>query len=143
MLRRLLFTSLFTVPGLFGLSLWTGVGPVDDWVHNCEVRQSYLDRLEAMESEVVKLRVQGRSEQDIAKIMVPKRNEAKALVRTKMRPKQVSQLEERNRARYGDPAGPTVQWMADQHGGNWTEVVEATTDSNEMYDLSCLPWFTP
>lgn len=140
-MRRVLVMALFTVPGLFGLSLWTGVGPVDDWVHNCQVRQSYLDRLDAMKSEVKKLRVQNRSEQDIAKIMVPRRNQAKALAREKMSRKQVERLEERNRTRYGDPMGPTVQWMYERHGGDWNEVVAASTDSNEFYNLSCIPWF--
>ncbi|ACY97134.1 MULTISPECIES: hypothetical protein [Thermomonospora] len=139
-MRRLII-ALLVLPSTFGLSLWTGFGPFDDWVHNCQVRQQYLDRLEAMRVEVNKLRVEGRSEKEIAEIMVPRHNEAKALVRTKMKAKEVAKLEERNRARYGDPMGPTVEWMHAQHGGNWHEVVEATLDSNRLYDLSCLPWF--
>lgn len=140
-MRRMIITLLFTVPGMLTLSFWTGVGPVDDWVHNCEVRQSYLDRLDAMEAEVEKMRIQGRSEQEIARIMVPKRNQAKALVRAKMKAKHVARLEERNRNRYGDPNGPTIEWMWHRYGGNWNKIVEASTDSNEAYDLSCIPWY--
>jgi hypothetical protein len=139
-MRRLIVTILM-LPGSFGLSMWTGIGPADDWLHDCQVRQQYLDRLEAMDVEVDKLRVQGRSEQEIARIMVPRRNQAKALVRTKMKAKQVAKLEERNKARYGDPLGPTVDWMYTRYGGNWHDIVEASTDSNKLYNLSCLPWF--
>ncbi|MBA9004286.1 MULTISPECIES: hypothetical protein [Thermomonospora] len=138
---RRLIVSVLMLPGSFALSMWTGYGPADDWVHNCQVRQQYLDRLDAMRVEIHKLRVQGRSEQEIARIMVPRRNQAKALVRTKMRAKDVRRLEERNKARYGDPLGPTVEWMHAQYGGNWHDIVEATTESNRLYNLSCLPWF--
>lgn len=138
-MRRLLIAALL-LPGSFALSLWTGYGPLDDWVYNCQVRQQYLDRLEAMRVEIHKMRVEGRSEQEIARIMVPRRNQAKALVRTKMKAKDVRRLEERNKARYGDPLGPTVEWMHAKHGGNWHDVVEATTESNGLYTLSCFPW---
>ncbi|MFF5260269.1 hypothetical protein ACFY4C_15080 [Actinomadura viridis] len=139
-MRRLVVTLLL-LPGLFGLSLWTGIGPADDWVNNCQVRQSYLDRLEAMEVDINRLRVQGRSEQEIARLMVPRRNEAKALVRSKMKAKDVRKLEERNRARYGNPQGPSIDWMWARHGGNWHDIVEASTESNAFYDISCIPWF--
>ncbi|REE95573.1 hypothetical protein [Thermomonospora umbrina] len=139
-MRRLIITALM-LPGSFSLSLWTGYGPADDWVHNCQVRQQYLDHLDAMKVEIYRLRVQGRPEQEIARTMVPRRNQAKALVRTKMKRRQVRKLEERNIARYGDPLGPSVAWMQAQHGGNWHDIVESTTDSNELYNLSCVFWF--
>ncbi|MEW2359665.1 hypothetical protein [Spirillospora sp. NPDC029432] len=138
---RRLVASILLLPGSFGLSMWTGVGPADDWVHNCQVRQSYLDRLEAMDVEIKRMRIQGRSEQEIARAMVPKRNEAKALVRTKMKVKDVRKLEERNKARYGSPQGPTIEWMYARHGGNWNEIVEASTDSNAFYDITCIPFY--
>lgn len=139
-MRRLIITALM-LPSSFALSLWTGYGPADDWVHNCQVRQQYLDRLDAMKVEIHRLRVQGRPEQEIARIMVPRRNQAKALVRTKMKRREVRKLEERNRARYGDPLGPSIEWMYAQHGGNWHDIVESTTDSNELYNLSCIFWY--
>lgn len=139
-MRRLVATILL-LPGSFGLSMWTGVGPADDWVHNCQVRQSYLDRLEAMEIEIRRMRIQGRTEQEIARAMVPKRNEAKKLVRTKMKVKDVRKLEERNQARYGSPHGPTIEWMHARHGGNWNAIVEASTESSAFYDLTCIPFY--
>jgi DNA-binding CsgD family transcriptional regulator len=139
-MRRLAVTLLL-LPGSFGLSMWTGVGPADDWVHTCEVRQSYLDRLEAMEVEVNRMRIQGRSEQEIARVMVPKRNQARSLVRAKMKLKDIRRQEQRDQARYGSPHGPTIEWMYARHGGNWHEIVEASLDSNGFYDVSCIPWY--
>ncbi|GAA2448936.1 hypothetical protein GCM10010191_78020 [Actinomadura vinacea] len=138
---RRLAVSLLLLSGLFGLSVWTGVGPADDWVHGCEVRQAYLDRLESMEVDVNRMRIQGKTEQEIARAMVPRRNEAKSLVRSKMKVKDVRKLDQRNQARYGSPQGPTVEWMYARHGGNWHEIVEASLDSNGFFDVSCIPWF--
>ncbi|WP_146779100.1 DUF1003 domain-containing protein [Actinomadura craniellae] len=140
-MRRTTIMLLVVVPCLFGLSVWTGVGPADDWVRKCQNRQALLDRLEVMEAEVDRLRVAGRSEQEIARLMVPRRNEAAVVEQSGMTNSELAKLRERNRLRYGDPAGPTLQWMWHHHGGNWHNMVEATLDTNEAYDFICSAWF--
>ncbi|MFI8437247.1 hypothetical protein ACIGJO_26605 [Streptomyces sp. NPDC079020] len=98
-----------------------------------EVRVRYhllLDRMKAVEQ---RMRDEGRSDEEIARVLVDMRNEAKDITRAGMSPEAVAMLEARNIAKYGNPLGPTADQLFARYG-SWSEVIDAATRSNAAVD---------
>ncbi|MEE1736513.1 hypothetical protein [Streptomyces sp. BE147] len=98
-----------------------------------EVRVRYhqlLDRMEAVERQ---MRAEGRSDEEIARVLVDMRNEAKDITRAGMSPEAVAMLEARNIAKYGNPLGPTADQQFARYG-SWAKVIDAATRSNAAVD---------
>ncbi|MFI1225552.1 MULTISPECIES: hypothetical protein [unclassified Streptomyces] len=96
-------------------------------------RMRYHHLLEDMERTECALRAEGRSEEDIARVLVRMRNDAKDVVRAGMTPEQVAELEARNQKKYGNPLGPTADQLYLKYG-SWEKVSEAATRSSAAVD---------
>ncbi|MFG2138830.1 hypothetical protein [Streptomyces sp. NPDC048650] len=98
-----------------------------------EVRIRYhhlLDRMREVEQE---MRAEGRSDEEIARVLVTMRNDAKDITRAGMSPEAVQVLEERNTIKYGNPLGPTADQLYAKYG-NWPDVIAATTRTSPAVD---------
>ncbi|WP_405682164.1 hypothetical protein [Streptomyces sp. NBC_00057] len=98
-----------------------------------EIRIRYHQLLDSMEHVEERMRAEGRSDEDIARVLVAMRNEAKDITRAGMSPEAVKALEARNMAKYGNPLGPTADQQFARYG-NWAAVIDAATRSNAAID---------
>lgn len=96
-------------------------------------RIQYHHLLEDIQRQECTLRAEGRSEEDIARTLVQRRNDAKDIVRAGMTPEQVTELEARNQKKYGNPLGPTADQLYVKYG-SWAKVTEAATRSSSAVD---------
>ncbi|MFF2324939.1 MULTISPECIES: hypothetical protein [unclassified Streptomyces] len=104
-----------------------------EWAEAREVRIRYHQLLDSMERVEDRMRAEGRSDEEIARVLVTLRNEAKDITRAGMSPEAVQALEERNMAKYGNPLGPTADQQFAKYG-SWAAVVDAATRSNAAID---------
>ncbi|MFI5751221.1 hypothetical protein ACIBBE_36140 [Streptomyces sp. NPDC051644] len=95
-----------------------------------EVRIRYHQLLDSMERVEDRMRAEGRSDEEIARVLVEMRNEAKDITRAGMSPEA---LEARNMAKYGNPLGPTADQQFAKYG-SWAAVIDAATRSNAAID---------
>ncbi|MEV0322881.1 hypothetical protein ACIBKX_15130 [Streptomyces sp. NPDC050658] len=98
-----------------------------------EVRLRYHQLLDTMEVVADHMHEEGRSDEDIARVLVEMRNQAKDITRAGMSPEAVEALEQRNMAKYGNPLGPTADQLYAKYG-SWAEVIEASTRSSAAVD---------
>ncbi|MCX4679390.1 hypothetical protein OG413_29570 [Streptomyces sp. NBC_01433] len=98
-----------------------------------EVRVRYHQLLDEMESVEQRMREEGRSDEEIARVLVTMRNEAKDITRAGMSPEAVAMLEARNLAKYGNPLGPTADQQYARYG-SWAKVIDAATRSSAAVD---------
>lgn len=98
-----------------------------------EVRVRYHQLLDEMESVEQRMREEGRSDEEIARVLVTMRNEAKDITRAGMSPEAVAMLEARNLAKYGNPLGPTADQQYARYG-SWAKVIDAATRSSTAVD---------
>lgn len=97
-----------------------GTSPADA----ASIRSQYLDRVASMRTTEQAMRAADSSEQEIANTLVNLRNEAKVAARALMNPDDVTKLEARNLAKYGNPVGPNADGLYDRYG-SWDEVIKA------------------
>jgi hypothetical protein len=88
------------------------------------MRLRYLEGIQALETTENEMRRLGRTTEQIARQLVGDRNALKVETRALMKPEEVAQLEARNLKKYGDPVGPTPEWLFDKYG-SWDKVLEA------------------
>ncbi|MGW5735102.1 MULTISPECIES: hypothetical protein [Streptomyces] len=98
-----------------------------------EVRLRYHDLLDTMERVADRMHEEGRSDEEIARVLVDMRNEAKDITRAGMTPEAVAALEERNMKKYGNPLGPTADQQFAKYG-SWAAVIEASTRTSAAVD---------
>ncbi|MFD9421305.1 hypothetical protein [Streptomyces sp. NPDC060054] len=98
-----------------------------------QVRVRYHQLLDEMESAEQRMREESRSDEEIARVLVTMRNEAKDIARAEMSPVAVAVLETRNLAKYGNPLGPTADQQYAKYG-SWAEVSDAATRSSAAVD---------
>ncbi|MEV2250408.1 hypothetical protein AB0I94_07520 [Streptomyces sp. NPDC050147] len=98
-----------------------------------EVRLRYHQLLDTMERVADRMREEGRSDEEIARVLVDMRNDAKDITRAGMTPAQVEALEERNMKKYGNPLGPTADQQFAKYG-SWAAVIEAATRTSTAVD---------
>ncbi|MDD4959023.1 MAG: hypothetical protein PHS51_06710 [Gallionella sp.] len=104
------------------------------WSKNRAIRQSYNAILYRMITTTKTMAAAGKTEKAIAEKLVALRNEAKIVERAKMESRDVAVLEARNMNKYGNPIGPTVEWLL-ANGKTYEEIIESATDSNIWYNL--------
>lgn len=98
-----------------------------------EVRLRYHQLLDTMERVADRMHEEGRSDEEIARVLVDMRNEAKDITRAGMTPEQVEALEQRNMKKYGNPLGPTADQQFAKYG-SWAGVIEAATRTSAAVD---------
>lgn len=98
-----------------------------------EVRMRYHELLDQMEQVEQQMRDEGRSDEEIARVLVNMRNEAKDITRAGMSPEAVALLEARNMVKYGNPLGPTADQQFARYG-SWDKVIDAATRSSAAVD---------
>lgn len=98
-----------------------------------EVRMRYHELLDHMEQVEQRMRDEGRSDEEIARVLVNMRNEAKDITRAGMSPEAVALLEARNMVKYGNPLGPTADQQFARYG-SWDKVIDAATRSSAAVD---------
>ncbi|MFF1698694.1 hypothetical protein ACFVXC_34555 [Streptomyces sp. NPDC058257] len=98
-----------------------------------EVRLRYHALLDTMERVADRMHEEGRSDEEIARVLVDMRNDAKDITRAGMTPEAVQALEQRNMKKYGNPLGPTAEQQFLKYG-SWHKVIEAATRSSAAVD---------
>ncbi|MFC9243741.1 hypothetical protein ACFT7S_06705 [Streptomyces sp. NPDC057136] len=98
-----------------------------------EVRMRYHELLDHMGQVEQQMRDEGRSDEEIARVLVNMRNEAKDITRAGMSPDAVALLEARNMVKYGNPLGPTADQQFAKYG-SWDKVIDAATRSSAAVD---------
>lgn len=98
-----------------------------------EVRLRYHQLLDTMEHVADRMHEEGRSDEEIARVLVDMRNEAKDITRAGMTPEAVQALEQRNMKKYGNPLGPTADQQFAKYG-SWAKVIEASTRTSAAVD---------
>ncbi|MEU6674705.1 hypothetical protein [Streptomyces sp. NPDC046853] len=98
-----------------------------------EVRLRYHQLLDTMERVADRMHEEGRSDEEIARVLVAMRNEAKDITRAGMTPEAVEALEQRNMKKYGNPLGPTADQQFMKYG-SWAEVIKASTRTSAAVD---------
>ncbi|MGW5860932.1 hypothetical protein ACWFRJ_01995 [Streptomyces sp. NPDC055239] len=98
-----------------------------------EVRLRYHALLDTMERVADRMHEEGRSDEEIARVLVDMRNEAKDITRAGMTPEAVQALEQRNMKKYGNPLGPTAEQQFLKYG-SWRKVIEAATRTSAAVD---------
>lgn len=98
-----------------------------------EVRLRYHQLLDTMERVADRMHEEGRSDEEIARVLVAMRNEAKDITRAGMSPEAVEALEQRNMKKYGNPLGPTADQQYAKYG-SWAKVIEASTRTSAAVD---------
>lgn len=98
-----------------------------------EVRARYHQSLDEMESAERRMREEGRSDEEIARVLAAMRNEAKDVTRAGMSSEAVAVLEARNLAKYGNPLGPTADQQYARYG-SWAKAIDAATRSSAAVD---------
>lgn len=98
-----------------------------------EVRLRYHRLLDTMERVADRMHEEGRSDEEIARVLVDMRNEAKDITRAGMSPEAVQALEQRNMEKYGNPLGPTADQLFAKYG-SWAKVIDAATRSSAAVD---------
>ncbi|MFE7567558.1 hypothetical protein ACFU76_11400 [Streptomyces sp. NPDC057539] len=98
-----------------------------------EVRIQYHHLLDRMRQVADGMRAEGASDEDIARVMVDMRNDAKDITRAGMSPEAIRLLEERNMKKYGNPLGPTADQLYAKYG-SWQAVIEASTRTSPEVD---------
>lgn len=66
----------------------------------------------------------GESPEVVARAAIAMRNALKVQFREGLPQAVISEMERRNLGKYGDPIGPTPQWLFEKYG-NWEEVANA------------------
>jgi hypothetical protein len=89
-----------------------------------EIRKQYLSIVNSMKSTETSMREAGASDEDIARTLNGLRNQAKVVTRALMNPDDVPALEARNMAKYGDPIGPSADYLFERYG-SWQSVIDA------------------
>ncbi|MER8091009.1 hypothetical protein ABTZ57_39645 [Streptomyces sp. NPDC094048] len=105
----------------------------EQWAQAREIRIRYHELLDSMERVEDRMRAEGRSDEEIARVLVAMRNEAKDITRAGMSPEAVKALEARNMVKYGNPLGPTADQQFAKYG-SWAAVIDAATRSNAAVD---------
>ncbi|SCF95508.1 hypothetical protein [Streptomyces sp. Ncost-T10-10d] len=81
-----------------------------------------------------RMRADGRSDEEIARVPVAMRNEAKDITRAGMSPEAVKAPEARDMAKYGNPLGPTTDQQFAKYG-SWAAVIDAAPRSNASIEF--------
>ncbi|MEV0522623.1 hypothetical protein AB0I66_04310 [Streptomyces sp. NPDC050439] len=98
-----------------------------------EVRLRYHHLLDTMERVADRMHEEGRSDEEIARVLVDMRNDAKDITRAGMTPEAVEALEQRNMKKYGNPLGPTADQQFAKYG-SWAAVIKAATRTSAAVD---------
>ncbi|MEV7613267.1 hypothetical protein [Streptomyces sp. NPDC089799] len=107
--------------------------PMDQKVEAQRTRMSYHRLLEDMHQTEADMRAAGATDEEIARELVDMRNQAKEITRAGMTPEEVRVLEERNRAKYGNPLGPTADQLYAKYG-TWQQVIDASMRTSYAVD---------
>jgi hypothetical protein len=89
------------------------------------LRIEYENEVSDLSGLVSTLRNKGKSSEEIAKIVVPKRNDLKEKYRELTSPDLVRKYEQRNVKKYGHPVGPTAEQLKSQ-GKTWDEIIDGS-----------------
>lgn len=98
-----------------------------------ETRLRYHQLLDTMEAVADHMHEEGRSDEEIARVLVDMRNQAKDITRAGMTPEEVQALEQRNMKKYGNPLGPTADQQYAKYG-SWATVIKAATRTSAAVD---------
>jgi hypothetical protein len=92
------------------------------------LRKAYVDEVAALSDEVEALRSAGKSAEEIARQVSAERRAIGIKYKDLTPPELLEQITTRNLEKYGDPLGPTVDWLR-ANGKTWEQIIESATRS--------------
>lgn len=105
---------------------------------NRQARQVYLDQVATIAGEDAKWRAEGLPAEERARRAFAIRHEARMTARAMMSdPAELAALQERDRAKYGDPDGPSFAWLCERARAKGLEgdaVYESIVESAQRTD---------
>ncbi|MGJ3629381.1 hypothetical protein AB5I41_25620 [Sphingomonas sp. MMS24-JH45] len=96
-------------------------------------RRSYQREVLALRLLAERLTREGQGEEAVARALVAARNALKVRFRALDDPALVALMEARNRAKYGDPLGPSADALLVRYG-DWQRVIEAACRPARLID---------
>ena len=107
---------------------------VFDDVFITEVRHEYEDAVRGLSSRAANMRAAGKSSETIARDVHAKRRCLAAVFKDRTPEPYRSKIYARTIAIYGDPIGPTIEWLR-KSGKSWDDIVASATRPGDMpYD---------
>ncbi len=92
------------------------------------LRREYVRKVESLWDEAIELLRQGSGEESVARHVFARRNRLKETYRSLTPPEMLSKIEKRNIEKYGNPNGPTIEWLRSS-GKTWQQIIESACRS--------------
>lgn len=104
------------------------------WLANRKIRAAYLRGVKEIRNIVSSGKAAGKSVKEIAEAAVGIRNTAKVAAREFMDPGDVAKLAQRNKEKYGDPIGPTIEWLFEKNG-SYQAIIDSSLRTSNFYNF--------
>jgi DNA repair exonuclease SbcCD ATPase subunit len=90
------------------------------------LRQQYVQEVEALTAEAERLGNEGKTAEEIARTLHARRRELGVTYKNMTPPGTLARIYERNLQKYGDPLGPTIEWLRDR-GKSWEDIIASAS----------------
>lgn len=95
-------------------------------LENFKVRGRYEAEVQGLRDTAEAMKRAGLSPEEIARKLNVDRNMLKSKYRKLSPADEVARFEQRNIEKYGDPLGPSIEWLR-SHGKSWEDIIEGAT----------------
>jgi hypothetical protein len=90
-----------------------------------ELRQSYIDEVRGLASVEAAMRATGASSEEIARALSAQRRALGVKYKDLSPPEFLLKVYKRNIQNYGDPLGPTIEYLRTKKGKTWEQIIES------------------
>lgn len=98
------------------------------------LRQSYENEVAGLQGKAEELKAQGLQTEQIAKQLSQDRRDLGITYKHLTPPLMREYIYEVNLGRYGDPLGPTMEWLEGRYNGNYEKIIESSSRPNSVVD---------
>ena len=88
------------------------------------LREAYVQEVYALEGSAEDMRYEGADPETIARTLHGQRREIGILYKELTPPELLTKIHERNERVYGDPLGPSIEWLREQ-GRSWGDIIRS------------------
>ena len=110
-------TQMLNTAAMANAALW-GTTPVQT------LRDEYESKVRALSGKADEMRAAGYSSENIARALHSERRALGVRYKNLTPPDKLEQIYQRNIEKYGDPLGPSIDWLLDQ-GKSWDDIIES------------------
>ncbi|AKU92966.1 RHS repeat domain-containing protein [Vulgatibacter incomptus] len=88
------------------------------------LRQQYVDAVSKLANKVPEMRAAGNSSEEIARALHAERRALGVQFKALTPPDKLAEIYARNEAKYGDPLGPSIDWLRNA-GKSWDDIIDS------------------